>query len=159
MSIQREFSLEQSKTILRIVKTEIGPEASVTQLGHAAIAMTLIKSRASEERTTDGDRFVSPLAMSGRRFLNPERPKSTYHVPMCRAFGAIEFREVEDYVLLENDGREEIRMKLKKACEEARRSYKAIREQESLLTDSFAAAEFMGTAKYVQRSLHDITTS
>ena len=158
MSIQREFSLEQSKTILRSVKTEIGPEASVTQLGHAAMAMTLLKSRASEERTSDGGRFVSPLFMSGRRFLNPERPKSTYHVPMCRAIGAIKFREVEKYVPLENDGKDDIRMKLKRACEEAGRSYKAIREQESLLTDSFAAAEFIGTAKYVQQSLHDITT-
>ena len=158
MSIQREFSLEQSKTILRSVKTNIGPQASVTQLGHAAMAMTLLKSRASEERSDSG-RFVSPLFMSGRRYLNPERPKSTYHVPMCRAIGAIEFREVEKYVLLENDGKDKIRMKLKKACEEAVRSYQAIREQESLLTDSFAVAEFLGTAKYVQRSLHDITIS
>ena len=150
--------MEQSKTILRSVKTNIGPQASVTQLGHAAMAMTLLKSRASEERSDSG-RFVSPLFMSGRRYLNPERPKSTYHVPMCRAIGAIEFREVEKYVLLENDGKDKIRMKLKKACEEAVRSYQAIREQESLLTDSFAVAEFLGTAKYVQRSLHDITIS
>ena len=158
MSIQREFSLEQSKIILRSVKTEIGPKASVTQLGHAAVAMTLLRSRASEERASDGGRFVSPLSMSGRRYLNPEHPKSTYHVPMCRAIGAIEFREVEKYVVSENDGKDKIRMKLKKACEEAGRSYHAIREQESLLTDSFAVANFMGTAKYVHRSLHDITT-
>ena len=159
MSIQRDFSLEQSKTILRSVKTEIGPEASVTQLGHAAVVLTLLGSRASEEGASDGGRFVSPLFMSGRRYLNPERPKSTYYVPMCRAIGAIEFRDVERYILLENDGKDKIRMKLKKACEEARRSYQAIREQESLLTESFATAEFLGTAKYVQRSWHDIITS
>ena len=150
MSIQREFSLEQSKDILRSVKAEIGPKASVTQLGHAAMAMTLLKSKASAGEALNGGRFVSPLFMSGRRYLNSERPKSTYHVPMCRAIGAIEFREVEKYILLENDGKDKIRMKLKKACEEAGRSYQAIREQESLLTDSFAVADFLGTAKYVQ---------
>ena len=159
MSIQREFSLEQSKAILRSVKTEIGSEASITQLGHAAMAMTLLKFKASEEGASDGGRFVSPLFMSGRRFLNPERPKSKYYVPMCRAIGAIEFREAEKYTLLESDGQDKIRIKLKKACEEAGRSYQAIREQESLLTDSFATAAFMGTAKYVQRSWYDITTS
>ena len=159
MSIQREFSLEQSKAILRSVKTEIGSEASVTQLGHAAMAMTLLKFKASEEGASGGGRFLFPLVMSGRRFLNPERPKSKYHVPMCRAIGAIEFREAENYILLESDSQDKIRMKLKKACEEARGSYRAIREQESLLTDSFAAAALMGTAKYVQRPWYDITTS
>ena len=159
MSIQREFSSEQTKAILRSVKTEIGSEASVTQLGHAAMAMTLLKFKASEEGASDGDRFVSPLFMSGRRYLDPERPKSKYHVPMCRAIGAIEFRDAEKYILLESDSQDKIRIKLKKACEEAGRSYQAIREQESLLTDSFAAAAFMGTSKYVQRSWYDITTS
>ena len=96
MSIQRESTLEQSKTILRSVKTRIEPEASITQLGHASMAMTLLKSRASEERTSDGGRFASPLFMSGRRYLNPERPKSRYHVPMCRAIGAIKFWEAEN---------------------------------------------------------------
>ena len=159
MSIQREFSLEQSKAILRSVKTEIGPEASVTQLGHAAMAMTLLKFKAPEEGASEGDRFVSPLFMSGRRYLNPERPKSKYHVLMCRAIGAIEFREADRYIPLESDSRDKIRIKLKKACEEAVRSYQAIREQESLLTDSFAAAALMGTAKYVERSWHNHTAS
>ena len=159
MSIQREFSLEQTKTILRSVKTRIGPQASVTQLGHAAMAMTLLKSKAVEERASDGGRFASPLFMSGRRYLDPERPKSRYYVPMCRAIGAIKFREAGNYVLLENDGRDKIQIKLKMACEEAKRSYQAVREQESLLTDSFATAEFLGTAKYVHRSLHNFATS
>ena len=88
--------------------------------------------------------------MSGRRYLNPERPKSRYHVPMCRAIGAIKFREAEKYVLLKDDGGDKIRMKLEMACKEAKRSYQAMRDQESLLTDSFATAKFMGTAKYVQ---------
>ena len=158
MSIQRDFSSEQTKAILRSIKTEIGSEASVTQLGHAAVAMTLLKFKASEEGALDGDRFVSPLFMSGRRYLDPERPKSRYHILMCRAIGAIEFREADKYIPLESDTQDRIRIKLDKACEEAVRSYRAIRKQESLLTDSFAAAALMGAAKYVKRSWHDYTT-
>ena len=111
------------------------------------MAMTLLKSRASEEKASDGGRFVSPLSMSGCRYLNLEHPKPTYHVPMCRAIGAIEFREVEEYVVSENDGKDKLRMKLKKACEEAGRPYHAIREQEPLLTDSFAVANFFGNCE------------
>ena len=66
---------------------------------------------------------------------------------MCRAIGAIEFRIVDRYQLSGTDSREEVRRKLKIACEEARRSYQAIREEESMLTKSFAVAEYMGTAE------------
>ena len=146
-SIQNVFSVDQSKAILRSVKSEIGPAASVTHLGHAAMAMTVLKFKPAEDRPSNSDRFVSPLFMSGRRYLDPSRPKSTDHVPICRAVGAIEFRKVERYLLSGNDSEAGVRQKLRIACEEARRSYQAIREQKSLLTESFAVAEFIGTAK------------
>lgn len=60
------------------------------------MAMILLKFNAFEEEASGGGRFVFPLGMNGRRFLNPERPKSKYHVPMCRAIGAIECREAKN---------------------------------------------------------------
>lgn len=146
-SIRKIFSVEQSKAILRSVKSEIGPAATVTHLGHAAMAMTLLSIKPATDRPLTCDKFVSPLFMSGRRYLDPKQPKSKDYVPMCRAIGAIEFRIVDRYQLSGTDSREEVRRKLKIACEEARRSYQAIREEESMLTKSFAVAEYMGTAE------------
>ena len=141
------FSVEQSNAILRSVKAEIGPAASVTHMGHAAMVMTLFEFKPSQDRPSNSDRYVSPLFINGRRYLNPERRKSTSHLPMCRAIGAIEFRDVERYLLSGQESKEEVREKLKIACEEARRSYQAIREKASLLTESFAVANYFGTAK------------
>lgn len=70
---------------------------------------------------------------------------------MCRAMSAIEFRDVERYIYTNEDTTEEVRAKLKIACEEARRSYQRIREQKSLLTESFSVAEVMATVKFVQQ--------
>ncbi len=66
---------------------------------------------------------------------------------MCRAIGAVEFPDVERYILSEEPNKDEVQQKLKIACEEARRSYQRIREQDSLLTESFAVAMAMATAK------------
>ena len=86
--------------------------------------------------------------MNGRRYLDSSRKKAKDYVPLCRAFGAIEFRDVDSYILSDEPSKEEVQGKLKIACEEARRSYQGIREQESILTESISVAESMATTRY-----------
>lgn len=62
---------------------------------------------------------------------------------------AIEFQDVERYIYSDDDSKEEVQAKLKIACEEARRSYQRIRDQKSLLTESFSVPEALATAKSV----------
>ena len=110
--------------------------------------MTLLKAKPPDERPLPHQKtLVSPLFINGRRYLDPSQPKSTDHIPMCRAVSAIEFRDVERYICTADDSKTEIREKLKIACEEARRSYQRIREQKSLLTESFAVMEVVANAK------------
>ena len=144
-SIQKVFSAAESKTVMESIKAKIGPTFSITHLGHAAMVMTAVKFKPFQDRPSS-DRFVSPLFINGRRYLDPKGQSKAY-VPMCRAIAAIEFRTVERYILSEDASKEEIREKLKVTCEEARRSYQAIREHKSLITESFLVAEFMATAK------------
>ena len=158
MSIQKGFSIAQSRKILRAVKAKIGSNGSVTHLGHAAVVLTLLKLQAAKQTLPNKARFVSLLFMSGRRYLNPKGPKATFYVPMCRAIGAIEFRDVERYVCSEKDSIGEVQQKLKIACQEAKRSYQAIRERESVLTESFTAAEFISNAKCVGNCSLDAVT-
>lgn len=109
------------------------------------MVMTALQFKSPQERPSS-NRFVSPLFINGRRYLDPKHEPKPY-IPMCRAIGAVEFRDVDRYMVSEDASKEEIQQKLRLACEEARRSYQAIREQRSLLTESFSVAEFMATAK------------
>ena len=148
-SIHHVLSPEQSKAILRSVKEKLGPTYSITYLGHAATLMTMLKFKPPHDRPSDQKHVVSPLFINGRRYLDPQQPKSLDHIPMCQAIGAVEFRDVERYTLSEEPKKKEVQQKLKIACEEARRSYQRVREQDSLLTESFAVADAMATAKSV----------
>lgn len=144
-SIHHVLSPEQSKAVLRSVKKKLGPTYSVTYLGHAATVMTMLRFKPPHDKPSDQDHVVSPLFVNGRRYLDSQQPKSSDHIPMCRAIGAVEFRDVERYILSKDPNKEEVQQKLKIACEEARRSYQRIREQDSLLTESFAVMEAMAT--------------
>ena len=69
------------------------------------------------------------------------------YIPMCRAIGAIEFRGLDRYILSKDDKRAKMQRKLQIACDEAWYSYDRVRQQTSLLTESFNMGEFMADAK------------
>lgn len=144
-SMAKTLAITETKAIMGSVKTKLGPGFSITHLGHAAMVMTALKLKPLDERPSS-NRFISPVFINGRRYLTLKDPWKGY-VPMCRAFGAIDFRDVARYTLSEKANKEEIQQRLKVACEEARRSYQAIRDQTSLLTESFAVTEVFKTTK------------
>lgn len=150
-SLHRSFSLERSGAILRSIKEKLGQGHSVTHLGHAAMVLALFKSKPIAERPTESTSLVNLVCINGRRYLRTTYAKSKAYVPMCRAFAAIEFRDVDRYVLSGGVGERELQPKLKIACEEARESYQAIRERESLLTEAFDVTEHIWLAQYVER--------
>ena len=148
-AIHKPFSIEESNAILRAVKEKLGEKCSVTHLGHAAMVMTMLKSKAVQERPKSNANLVSPLFINGRKYLDQDVPGSQNYISLCRALSAVEFRDVEGYILSENASKEEVQAKLKLACAEAFRSYQAIRDQKSLLTESFSLVEYMAKAKHV----------
>ena len=148
-AIHKRFSVEESNAILLAVKEQIGEACSVTQLGHAAMVMTMLRFKPVQERPTHGAQLVSPLFINGRRFLDQRFPRSQNYISMCRAISAIGFRNVESYILSDNGSKEEVHGKLKLACAEAFRSYQAVRDQKSILTESFSMAEHIAQAKYI----------
>ncbi|CAF9932534.1 MAG: trichothecene 15-O-acetyltransferase [Alectoria fallacina] len=146
-AIHKRFSVKESNAILLAVKEKIGEACFVTQLGHAAMVMTMLKFKPVQERPTHGAQLVSPLFINGRRFLDQCFPPSQNYISMCRAISAISFRNVENYILSDNESKEEVQGKLKLACAEAFRSYQAVRDQKSVLTESFSVAEHIARAK------------
>ena len=148
--IHKRFSVVERKAILLAVKEKLGRACSVTHLGHAAMVMTMLKFKPVQERPMYGARLVSPLFINGRRYLDQGVPGSQSYISLCRAFSAIEFRDVEEYILPDNASKEEVRAKLRLACAEAFRSYQAVRDQKSALIESLSIAEYMARAKYIQ---------
>jgi len=148
-SIHHKFSPSKSKAILQSIKSNLGPAYSITHLGHAAVILTTLKFKPPQDRPLDQKRLFSVIPINGRRYLDAKQPKSADAIPLCRALSAIEFQDVERYIYSDDDSKEEVQAKLKIACEEARRSYQRIRDQKSLLTESFSVPEALATAKSV----------
>lgn len=142
-SIHRSLSVEQTSAILRSVKEKLGPTSSVTSLGHAAMVLTMLEFDQAEGRPAENRSFANLLFINGRRHLSSDHLRSNQYVPLCRALGIIEFREIEKCRLSRDPSEGEIQEKLRYACSEAGRSYQMIRDQESLLTESSAAMEIM----------------
>ena len=149
-AIHKRFSVEDSNAILLAVKEKLGKACTVTHLSHAAMVMTMLKFKPVQERPTHGAHLVSPLFINGRRYLDQSVPGSQSYISLCRAISAIEFRNVEGYILSDSASKEEVQGKMRLACAEALRSYQVVRNQKSVLTESFSVAEYMATAKYIQ---------
>ena len=152
-AVHKRFSVEETNAVLLGVKAKLGKTCSVTQLGHAAVVMTMLKSKPVDERPMHSTNIVSPLFINARKYLDQDVPESQNYISSCRAFSAIGFRNVEDYILTDDASKEEVQEKLKLACAEAVRSYQAVRDQKSLLTESFYMAEYMTKAKCVSTTL------
>ena len=148
-TLYKRFSIEESNAILLAVKDKLGKAYTVTHLGHAAMVLAMLKFTPVEERPTHSTHVVSPLFINGRRYLDQGVPESQNYTSLCRAISAIEFRNVEKYVLSDNASKEEVQEKLRLACTEAFRSYQAVRDQKSLLTASFYMTEYLAKAKYI----------
>lgn len=148
-TIHKRFSVEESNAILLAVKKKLGKACSVTHLGHAAMVMTMLKFKPVQERPAHDARFVSPLFINGRRYLDQGVPGSKNYISLCRAVSGVELRDVETYILSDQVTEKEVQEKLRLACADVFRSYSAVRDQKSVLTESFCMAEYMAMAKYI----------
>ena len=79
-------------------------------------------------------------------YFNPEKHDNKPYIPNVRALGIIEFHDVERFNPRTASSKEALIEKISLACEEAKRSYERIRDQRSLLTESFAAFDQMQKA-------------
>ena len=148
-AIHKRFSIEESNAILLAVKNKLGKACSVTHLGHAAMVMTMLRFKPVQERPAHDARLVSLLFINGRRYLDQSFPGSRKYINLCRAINVIDLRDVETYVLSDKVTEKEVQEKLRLACADVAKSYQAVRDQTSLLTESFPLAEYVPMAKYV----------
>ena len=85
--------------------------------------------------------------MNGRRYLNRYLSPERTYVPICQATGEACFPNLHDFAVSPNTPKSELLNAFKRAFEDARRSYDAIRRQ-SIFSESISLMENWGDEKY-----------
>jgi hypothetical protein len=94
------------------VKRRIGPEYTISHLGHAATVLALLKARPlpADDMST---KLVTPLPLNGRRYLRDDLAKGNYlldeHANVqygaCQAGAVVEFPRLSQWMVDPNDSR------------------------------------------------------
>ena len=129
--------------ILRACKEKFS--ISVTHLGHAATVVAALK-HSKVKSMPPGDGLMCSLFINARRYLDLDNPKSKAYLPMCRAMGFIKFNSLHKVSLPEQASQAETHKTLVYACHQAQDSYQRIRDQTSILTESFEGSEYLSSA-------------
>jgi hypothetical protein len=136
---------EKSTALLKDIKTYLGPEATITHLGHAAMVLAILRRQPLPNSTSEDEKiFYSPCWLNGRRYLRPFKdhpnPKLSYF-PLCMSYAPVIFKDLDELSLSMEATREETNKALLKACKIAGEQYKKIRDQKNILPGTVALAE------------------
>jgi hypothetical protein len=147
------FPHSRSNEILGAIKTNHGPEANITHLGHAAMVLALLRNApVSELRLVSKNTVLySPCWINGRRYIrntDAQSPATKSYIPICQTFAPIIFPNLCDLVLDFKATQVEMKSKLLKACKIAKAEYGNIRTAKSIMPESVAVLEFMGSQLY-----------
>jgi hypothetical protein len=147
------FTQSRSNKILHAIKTILSPEANITHLGHAAMVLALLRNATVPELQLVSENTVlySPCWINGRRYIrntDAQLPATKSFIPICQTFAPIIFPNLRDLVLHRNATQVEMKSKLLKACEIAKEQYGNIKRTKSIMPESVAVLEFMGSKMY-----------
>lgn len=114
------FSQAESKAIIRAVKIRVGPQFTISHLGHAATVLALLKARPLPTGTPDTTALIMPLPVDGRRFLRDEYVEKQYG--SCQAGAVVEFEQLKSWAVDESDT-EAVNATLERGCKHVKKSY------------------------------------
>ncbi|KAH6679689.1 hypothetical protein B0J14DRAFT_581367 [Halenospora varia] len=138
----------QSTKILSAIKPSLGQAANITQLGHAAMVLALLRHT---ELTSENTTLHSPCWLNGRRYLQyPDLdlellPPTNSYIPICQSFTPIIFSDLHELVLSSYALQDEIREKLIIACKAATEQYSILKTRKSVMPQSIAVMEYLGS--------------
>ncbi|KAK1522666.1 hypothetical protein CPAR01_14209 [Colletotrichum paranaense] len=99
-TIWRTFTVEQSAAIKAAIKTQLGPNYTVTHLGHAAMVLALLRARPLPADVSDTVVLASPLPVNGRRYL---RGDAAQRYGSCQAGASVEFAPLREWTVDESN--------------------------------------------------------
>ncbi|KAI3531129.1 hypothetical protein CSPX01_14346 [Colletotrichum filicis] len=96
----RTFTIEQSAAIKAAIKTQLGPNYTVTHLGHAAMVLALLRARPLPADVSDTVVLASPLPVNGRRYLCSN---AAQRYGSCQAGASVEFAPLREWTVDESN--------------------------------------------------------
>jgi hypothetical protein len=114
------FSQASSAAMIHAVKTRLGPQFTISHLGHAASVLALLKINPLPTEACDGIGLITPLPVNGRRFLKHALKDGQYGA--CQAGAVVEFPDLASWTVDHNDHGAVISA-LKRGCHHIKSSY------------------------------------
>ncbi|OAQ96767.1 hypothetical protein LLEC1_00640 [Akanthomyces lecanii] len=114
------LSAENSKAIIKGIKTRLGPEFTITHLTQAAILLALLDALKPTD-LADDEAFVTPTSVDGRRWMRPELAGSFYS--MCQTAAVVRVENLKSIHVSHEDATETQVTALARACRDVKTSY------------------------------------
>jgi hypothetical protein len=131
------FTVLESETIIRAVKSRLGPEYTISHLGHAATVLALLEANPPSNCVPDTQSLLMPFPVNGRRWLRDDYARNQYGA--YQAGAVVEFENIKSFMVDGND-KDAVAEALEKGCKLAKKSYN------KQLRKSFQLA--LGVSKY-----------
>jgi len=113
------FTAAESIAMIESVKKRVGPEYTISHLGHAAMVLALLQIQPVPSNMGDTAYLCSPLPVNGRRYLMD--PSATRYGP-CQAGAVVQFPNLGSGNVDKNDSKA-VKQTLERGCEHVKEGY------------------------------------
>ena len=113
------FTVEESKAIIKAVKTRLGPGFTISHLVNAAVVIALLDTFPSE-KMTDEEAFVGPTTVNLRRYIKEELKKDYIGLMVSSAF--IRINKLKSLAVSSEQSKEAVVEALSKASKDVKTS-------------------------------------
>ena len=148
------FSKAESEAMILAVRSRVGPQYTISHLGHAAMVLAHLKAKPLPASAPENTQLITPLPVNGRRFLRDEFVDRQYG--SCQAGAVVEFPNLKSWVVDERDT-DAVKAMLERGCRHVKEWYdywlsKEFQVAVNVSKDNFLASSLSG---YAHRAPHE----
>ncbi|ERF71078.1 hypothetical protein EPUS_07750 [Endocarpon pusillum Z07020] len=119
-TIFHTFTVPESETMIRAVKSRLGPKYTISHLGHAATVLALLKANPPSNDIPDSQSLIMPIPVNGRRWLRDDHARDYYG--MCQTGAVIKIKNIKFFMVDGND-RDAVVEALERGCKLVKEAY------------------------------------
>jgi len=113
------FTAAESTAMIESVKTRVGPEYTISHLGHAATVLALLQIQPVPSDMGDTAYLCSPLPVNGRRYL---KDPSLTRYGSCQAGAVVQFPNLGSWSADENES-DAVKQTVERGCKHVKEGY------------------------------------
>jgi len=113
------FTTAESIAMIKSVKKRVGPEYTISHLGHAAMVLALLQIQPVSSNMGDTAHLCSPLPVNGRRYL---KDASITRYGSCQAGAVVQFPNLGSWSADKNDS-DAVKQTVERGCKHVKEGY------------------------------------